>query len=304
MIASTQKSEVMFKRTGYKMMLLCAVMLSTAMTSCINESDAGCVQYAAKPYLVGGDGTVHSDAAVKSITAYLFSEGKFSHEIKSESDGRFLVSFDGTKTTTLVMLGYPDNDSLSVNTPKEGEDINEVSSSLLSINGNRSPEGFYYGCFNYAPSTLDTVSKEINIAMHPERATVRVVIENLYSRYGNGGNYSIELSGLRREVSFDGTIGGDSITYTPKTSFDAKNDLCSDVVNTLPTKNDESVTVKLYRNGMLLWNISEDSQDNSITLSGGDNKTVVIDVMRMTVALFSGSGINDWNNIPGSTTAD
>jgi len=200
------------------------------------------------------------------------------------------------------MLGYPDNDSLSVNTPKEGEDINEVSSSLLSINGNRSPEGFYYGCFNYASSTLDTVSKEINIAMHPERATVRVVIENLYSRYGNGGNYSIELSGLRREVSFDGTIGGDSITYIPKTSFDAKNNLCSDVLNTLPTNKGERVAVTLYKDGILVWQISEDNQGKDLTLSGGDNKIVVIDALRMTLVTFNGSNISDWNSTSGGST--
>jgi hypothetical protein len=292
----------MFKRTGYKMMLLCAVMLSTAMSSCINESDAGCVQYAAKPYLVGGDGTAHSDAAVKSITAYLFSEGKFSHEIKAESDGRFLVSFDGTKSTSLVMIGYPGNDSLNVNTPKEGEDISEVSAAVLKTRGNLSPEGFYYGCFNYAPSTLDTVSKEINVAMHPERAMMQVVMENLYSRYGNGGNYRIELSGLRREVAFDGTIGGDSITYTPKTSFDAKNNLCSEVVNTLPTKKGERVAVTLYKDGILMWQISEDNQGKALTLSGGDNKIVVIDALRMTLVTFSGSNISDWNSTSGGST--
>jgi hypothetical protein len=295
----------MFRRTGYKMMLLCAVTLSTAtMSSCINESDAGCVQYAAKPYLVGSDGTVHSDAAVKSIMAYLFSDGKFDHTLSAESDGRFLVSFDGTKTTTLVMFGYPDNDSLSVNVPKEGEDIENVSSSVLKTRGNLSPAGFYCGRYDYTPTKSDTLNKEVSVKMQSERATVKVVVENLISKYGSGGSYTIELSGLRSTVGFDGAIGGDSITYTPQTAFDSKSNLCSEAVNTLPTKKDESVTVNLYRNGMLLWKVSEDSQNNSITLSGGDNKTVVIDVMRMTVALFSGSGIDDWNNIPGNITAE
>jgi len=130
-----------------------------------------------------------------------------------------------------------------------------------------------------------------------------VVVENLISKYGSGGSYGIELSGLRSSVGFDGTIGGDSITYNPQTTFDTNNNLCSETVNTLPTKKDESVTVNLYRDGMLLWKISDDCQGNSITLSGGDNKAVVIDVMRMTAALFSGSAINNWNNISGSTTA-
>lgn len=292
----------MFKRTDYKIMLLFDVMLSvTVMSSCINESDGGCVQYAAKPYLVGSDGSEHSDTAVKSITAYLFSGGKFSHEIKAESDGRFLVSFDGTNTTTLVMFGYPGNDSLNVNTPKEGDDISEVSAAVLKTRGNLSPEGFYYGCFNYVPSTLDTISKEVNIAMHPERATMQVVIENLHSRYGNGGNYSIELNGLRSEIEFDGTIDGDSITYTPKTSFDAKDNLCSDIVNTLPTKKGERVDVALYRDGIFMWQISEDNQGKDLTLSGGDNKIVVIDALRMTLVTFNGSNINDWNSTSGGS---
>lgn len=285
-------------------MLLCAVVLSAAvMLSCINESDAGCVQYAAKPILVGSNGTAHSDKAVKSITAYLFSNGKFDHTLNAESDGRFLVSFNGTKTTTLVMFGYPDNDSLSVNVPKEGEDIENVSSSVLKTKGNLSPAGFYCGVYNYTPSKSDTLKKEISVKLQSERATVKVVVENLTSKYGSGGSYSVELCGLRSSVCFDGTIGGDSIIYTPQTAFDANNNLCSEAVNTLPTKKDESVTVNLYKNGMLLWKISDDSQGNSITLSGGDNKAVVIDVMRMTVALFSGSTINNWSNVSGSTTA-
>ena len=282
------------------MMFLCVVMLSaTAMTSCINESDAGCIQYAAKPRLVGSDGTERNDAAVKSITAYLFSEGKFSHEIKAESDGRFLVSFDGTKSTSLVMLGYPDNDSLSVNTPKEGEDINEVSSSLLPISGNRSPDGFYYGRYDYAPSKADPAEKTVNVSLQAERSTVNVVVENLKKIYGANGNYRIVLSGLRSAVSFDGEATGDSVSYELKSSFDGgKDNLCSETVSTLPTKEGEGVTVSVYYGDRIVMSLSDDTEDKTITLSCGEGKTIIINAETSTA--FTGSTINGWEEEPGN----
>jgi hypothetical protein len=296
----------MIKRTGYATTVLCAACLCvTALTSCINESDAGCVQYSAKPCLEYNDGVEHSDPAVKSVKAYLFSDGKFDHSVEAGSDGRFPVSFDGSKSTTLVMLGYPDNDSLSVNMPKEGESISEVSLSLLLSKGNLSPEGFYYGRFDYAPSTSDTLNKEISVALYSKRATVKVVVENLENKYGSGGNYSIELSGFRSKVSFDGTIGGDSVTYSPKVAFDNSNNLCSDAVNTLPTKKGEDVTVTILRDDVIIWQFSDDSQGNAITLLGGDNKVVVVDVTHKEAMVFDGSSINEWQNeYGGSYTVD
>lgn len=292
----------MFERTGYIMILLFDVMLSaTTMSSCINESDAGCVQYAARPGLIDSDGNEHSDTAVKSIKAYLFSEGKFDHEVKAESDGRFLVSFDGTKNTSLVMLGYPDNDSLSIKIPKEGEDIGNTSSLLLSSVGNLSPEGFYYGRLDYTISESNTIGKEVIVSMYAQRATIQIVVENLTAMYGSGGNYSIKLSGLRNAVDFDGTICGDSVTYSPKVTLDTNGNLCSEELNTLPTKKGEKLTVAIYRDGILECLSSRDNNGDFITLSGGDNKTVVIDVKQN--AIFTGSTIDGWQySSAGSTT--
>jgi hypothetical protein len=273
-------------------------MLSTAMSSCINESDAGCVQYAAKPYLVGSDGTVNSDTAVKSITAYLFSEGKFSHEIKAESDSRFLVSFDGTKNTSLVMIGYPGNDSLSVNTPKEGDDISEVSSAVLKTRGNLSPEGFYYGRYDYTPKPDDPVEKVVNVSLQAERATVKVVVENLKKIYGANGNYRIELSGLRSAVSFGGESTGDSVSYRLKSSFDdGKDNLCSETVSTLPTKEGESVTVSVYDADRIVMRLSNDVEGKAIKLLCGEGKTIILNVETSTA--FTGSTINGWEEEPG-----
>jgi len=259
-------------------MLSMALLPVTSLASCIYDGEAGCMQYAIKPCLANNQGVQLSDTTVKSISAYLFTEGTFERAVTAESDGRFIVSFNKSHDSSLVLFGYPAGDSLSVNIPKEGGSIEGVAVTLLSSTGNSSPRGLYYGCFNYTPSSSVSAGKEISVSMCTERATVHVVVENLTAMYGSGGDYNIELRGLRNELEFNDTISGDSITYTPEASFDNKENLCSNAVNTLPTKTGDSLQVTIYRNDKLIWQSAKDGDGNYVTLSGGDDKALLVDV--------------------------
>jgi len=269
----------MTERISYMFKVLSLVLSITGLTSCIYDNEASCMQYAVKPFLADNKGVQRSDTAVKSIRAYLFTRGKFEREITTESSGRFIVSFNKRLKSSLALLGYPSGDSLSVRVPEEGESMDDAAATLLSSTGNSSPEGLYYGCFNYTPSSsVVPSSEEISVPMCTKRATVHVVVENLTEMYGSGGDYIIELRGQRNEVAFNDTIMGDSITYTPKASFDNKDNLCSDAVYTFPTKNGERIQVTIYRDDKLIWQSSKDSGGNGVSLSDGDDKALLVNV--------------------------
>jgi len=288
----------MFKRTGNIFKMLSIALLSvTWLTSCIYETDSNCMLYTIKPCLEDNSGAQRNDTAVKRIVAYLFTRSKFEREVEAQSNGDFIVSFDKNVNTALLLWGYPSTDSLMVNIPKVDESINDVSLSLLSSMGNTVPDGLYYGRYDYKPSAQKPAGNEISVAMHTERAAVHVVVENLTEMYGSGGSYGIEISGFRNFVAFNDTIGGDSVTYNPKASFDTKNNLCSDAVYTLPTKIGEGVTVTIYRNDKLIWQSAKDSDGNAATLASGDNKALVVDVEKRGV----GFQIMSWNDYVVST---
>ena len=243
-------------------------LASLCLSSCINEDDSQCVQYAITPKVVDGNGKALPDTVAGRLHAYLFLNGKFDHIVTAESNGRFLLSFDGSKKASLVMVGSG-ADGTSVAQPYFGEDIDSV------MVNTSSPESIYYGQFDYTSQVHDSV-KSVEVKLVNMHATLRVAVRELHEYYGDG-NYSVKLSGLRNSLSYDGTVTGDSVTYAPKSSFISDQVLLTDSVNTLPTATNEAVTVGIYKNGTRIWQSSKDSAGNEVKLNPGDNKVVTID---------------------------
>jgi hypothetical protein len=254
------------------------------ITSCIDESHDMCMQYAVTAHLVDKNGKTLPDSTVDSVKAYLFIDDKFDHAVTPESDGYYLVSFDKSSTMNLVLIGLPEKDSLNISTPSRSDDIGSISVSALESSSKGAASGdyvlpsrLYYGRFDYLPDSTSTGSGSAVVTMTNKPVTLHVVVEELLDIYGEG-SYSVVLSGLHDAVAFDGSVTGDSITCTPEMSFDSKENLCSGAFHTFPTKSGESVTVSIYKGGLLMWQSSEDYLGNSITLSGGDDKCIIVDV--------------------------
>jgi hypothetical protein len=270
-----------------KLPLLPIVLVLLLATSCVNEDNSNCVQYAITTQLVDKKGTVLSDSTVGNVKAYLFLNNKFERIVTAESGGKYLISFDGNAKATLVAFGNMNSDSVSIHTPNEGDDISTISVGLLSTRSSTSyfssPTYLFYGRFDYTSVKSGSTTTAL-LPMYNQHARVHVVVKHLQTQFGSG-NYQIVLQGFRDAITFDGTITGDSVTYSPSAAFDTDDKYTSESINTLPTKSDEYVTVSIYKDGELFWQTSTDSDGNKVTLAAEDDKCFVIDVESINVFL-------------------
>jgi len=266
---------------------LLPIMLVLLATSCVNEDNSNCVQYAITTQLVDKKGTVLSDSTVGNVKAYLFLNNKFERIVTAESGGKYLISFDGNAKATLVAFGNMNSDSVSIHTPNEGDDISTISVGLLSTRSSTSyfssPTYLFYGRFDYTSVSKGSTTTAL-LPMYNQHARVHVVVKHLQTQFGSG-NYQIVLQGFRDAITFDGTITGDSVTYSPSAAFDTDDNYTSESINTLPTKSDEYVTVSIYKDGELFWQTSTDSDGNKVTLAAEDDKCFVIDVESINVSM-------------------
>jgi len=281
------------------MILFTSLLLMWLTTSCVNEDNSNCVQYAITTQLVDKSGTVLPDSTVGKVNAYLFLNNKYDHIVTAESDGKYLISFDGNTKATLVAFGNMNTDSVNIHTPNEGDDISTISVGLLATRSSASyfssPTYLYYGRFDYTSTTSGTTTTAL-LPMYNQHARVHVVAKHLESQFGSG-NYQTVLQGFRNAITFDGTITGDSVTYSPSGALDNNDVYTSEAVNTLPTKTDESVTVSIYKDGTLLWQTSTDADGNKVTLAAEDDKAFVIDVQKLDFTLQ----VMSWNDYQQST---
>ena len=271
------------KYAGIMTFLFIPLLVMWLTTSCVDEDNSNCVQYALTTQLVDKSGNVLPDSTVGSVKAYLFINNKFDHIVTAESDGKYLISFDGNAKASLVAFGNMNSDSVNIHTPNEGDDISTISVGLLATRSSASyfssPTYLFYGKFDYTSVSSGSTTTAL-LPMYNQHARVHVVAKHLQSQFGNG-TYQIVLQGFRDAITFDGTVTGDSVTYSPSGTFDSNDYYTTEAVNTLPTKTDESVTVQVYRDGTLLWQTSTDSSGNKVTLAAEDDKAFVIDVQRL-----------------------
>jgi len=263
------------------------ILSALFMESCINEDNSNCVQYALTTQLVDKSGAVLPDSTVGNVKAYLFINSKFERIVTAESSGKYLISFDNSAKATLVAFGNMNSDSVNIHTPNEGDSISTVSVGLLSTRSGTSyfssPTYLFYGRFDYTSMSSGNTTTAL-LPMYNQHAQVHVVVKHLQAQFGSG-TYQIVLKGFRDAITFDGTVTGDSVTYSPSGTFDSNDYYTTEVVNTLPTKTNEYVSVSIYKDGTLLWQASKDADGNKVTLAAEDNKVFVIDVQKIDIVM-------------------
>ena len=268
---------MIIKRLHIISVFLFTMTVVLCLPSCINENDSMCVQFDVGHQLVDTAGAVLPDSLTGRLKAYLYLDGKFSNIVTSSSDGRFQISFYKNSTASLVLIASPRKGNIDINEPKVGDDIDNYALSVNSISGF---DDFYYGRFDYAPNSSNsqwqTVTNLTNM-----RAHVHVLVKDLNTVFGNEGTYSVKLSGLHSSITFAGTADGDSITATPAVTFLKNGDLLSDKVSAWPTKNGESVTLAILKDGNPIWVSNLDSSDKPVKLYAGDDKVFLVDCSQM-----------------------
>lgn len=250
----------------------------------IVEDGSMCVQYAVVPKPVTKTGQVLSDTLTAGMKAYLFIDGRFSRTVEPERDGRYLISFDGTAKASLVFFAATKADTATVRTPAEGERMEAAAVKAggltrAGVQGQDSLSGIYYGRYDYSSPT-GSADLQVAVPVSNRCARIRVVIKRIVEYYGKGGGYTLSITGLRGSLNYDGTVTGDSVTYTPSAAFDAEGKLCTAPLKVLPNAMGEHLTLTLYKDGKMLWQSGVDQNRKPVTLSAGDDVVMIADVER------------------------
>jgi hypothetical protein len=282
--------------------LLSITLLLLLTASCIDESHIGCVQYAIATQLVDTKGNPMGESVSEPTLAYLFLNDKFDHVVTSESDGRYLISFDENSKASLVVFGNMNTDSFRICTPNVGDDISETSVNLIPKTRVSELQDIYtahlyYGRYDYTADSAGS-TKVVLLPLLDRQVKLHVVVQGLRETYGEG-DYKIVLEGLHNAVAFDGTVIGDSVSYHPTASFANNGDLVSETLRTLPTKTGEAVMLSIYKGDSELWHSSLDSDGKQITLAGGEDKVVVINVARREFSMV----VEPWSDYLNQNTS-
>ncbi len=261
--------------------VLISLLITTIITSCINEDDSECVQYAVTAHAVDKAGNNISGSVVNGKEALLFINNRFEHAVTPENDGRYLISFDGGSKASLVIFGNISNDSLSMKTPIVGDSIENLSVTVnaqtrMSQSTAYLPNYLFYGRFDYAPVNKKN-ELAVSLPLYNKRARLRVVLKNLQDRFGSG-NYTVKIEGFRNAMAFSGEITGDSVSYEQSGTFNSDGSYVTEALNVLPNKNGEYVTLSVYKNGVLLLSTSADENGKQVTLAAGDDDCMIVDV--------------------------
>ena len=221
---------------------------------------------------------------VRHMKAYLFIDGRFSRTVEPERDGRYLISFDGTAKASLVFFAATKADTATVRTPAEGERMEAAAVKAggltrAGVQGQDSLSGIYYGRYDYSSPT-GSADLQVAVPVSNRCARIRVVIKRIVEYYGKGGGYTLSITGLRGSLNYDGTVTGDSVTYTPSAAFDAEGKLCTAPLKVLPNATGEHLTLTLYKDGKMLWQSGVDQNRKPVTLSAGDDVVMIADVER------------------------
>ena len=266
--------------------------LLSLLASCINDDYSGCVQYSLTVSQTDSVGNALTAEVKGNMMAYLFIDGKFDRIVTSDPDGSYKISYDGKLgNASLVAIGTSQKDSANMFTPAVGTDMNSMSVSVKrdSITGEYLlPSSLYYGTYDISSQAAGSEAVYGNIVMKNKPARLHVVIRQLKQYFGDR-DYRVELSGFRSKMTYSGKITGDSIVYSPSSSFEGADQLVTKPINTFPTQDGEYLTVSVYGNASatggksrasaksLIWDTNRDIDGNLVKLNSGDDKVVIVD---------------------------
>lgn len=284
-------------------------MLVPLVCSCINDDESLRVQYNVGVRLATRSGGLLPDSVAGSVHAYMFVDGRYSHEVSREPDGRYYLCFDNRQAMRLVAVGLGSGDSVSLVSPVVGDSLGSVCARLRYPGASRSVSGsagtitevtpmsyICYGSFSYKPSDALRDSSLATLTMMNKNVRIHVVIRNLLSQMG-AGKYTVKLEGFRSALAFDGSTTGDSVVYEPHGGFDSDGVFSTDIINAMPTAEGDSVTFTLYKNDNPIFKRTTDSSGVPITLSPEDDKAIVVDVGVMGVSLR----VMPWSEVNSGT---
>lgn len=272
-----------FTKHILSLLLPCAAIVLPAACGIV-EDGSMCVQYSVVPKPVTKTGETLPDTLTGGMKAYLFIDGRFNRTVESERDGRYLISFDGRGKASLVFFAARKADTATVRTPAEGERMEAAAIKAgglarAGIEAQDSLSGIYYGRYDYQSPT-GNAELQVAVPVSNRCARIRVVVKRIAEYYGKGDGYTLSISGLRGSLTYDGTVTGDSVVYTPAASFDAEDRLCTIPLTVLPNATGEHLTLTLYKNGRMLWQSGVDQDRKPVTLSAGDDVVMIADVER------------------------
>lgn len=262
---------------------LCVMMIHS-LSSCINDSDGGCVQYAVSTRLVDKAGNALPDSVARMSSAYMFLNGKYSYSVPYGSDGCFHVSFNGCDDARLVVFADRNVSGFSTESPSRGTDIESSAVSLDSISqpdDSARQSRLYYGSLSFSdivPDETDTA----RVVMADRLARVRIAVARELTE-GESADYSVRISGICTGMRYDGKMTDSYTTCTPAMGMQQDGSLMSATMAMFPSGT--PLKVEIYHGSRLLAETTTDSGGSALEAESGDNKVFVINIYSGTLGI-------------------
>jgi hypothetical protein len=272
-------------------------LLTCTLQSCIFEDMGSCAQYELTVKIVGTDGYELPSGTVDTVNVYLFDKTGFVRMVSTDKNNNFIFGYNKDEPLTIVTWGNMKRDSLLVPTLKQGETIDEALVELRKIEEyNLSSTDLFYARYSVhgdsvVSETASAGSSKV-LALRSSAAstdTMTLTLQRMVASLSITGQYMSERFGTdtagyhfvvrstKDALNFLGTPAGDTASYTPATSMNEKGQLVTSVIRVLPTPDEGTLTIELYRGSNLLYSTTTDSNGDSLNAVAGKQLNVLLD---------------------------
>lgn len=281
--------------------MVCVIMMTQALTSCIRDDGKNCVQYVVAAQLVNRDGVAFPDSIANLSSAYLFINGNFSREVEYAEDHCYHIRFNGCDNLQLAVFGDKDINDFGIISIGNGSALDKRAvrlDSLIQPDDTLKQSKMFYGLLDFStiiPEETDTAK----IIMYDRLARIRFLFTKRCIEKYDGQIDAITVQGVRTGFSYDGNVHSETVTLTPKLGNVADSTKVSQTFSTfaLPTP----LVVTLWCNATrsetkdsaVLFATTTDYQGNPLKAEEGEDKVFIVDLFGEgnTVGIM----IKDWD---------
>ena len=242
------------------------LLLMMCASSCIYDH-YHTMQFNIHIHAVDDNGKQLPDYAIQGQHLYFFLDERYSAELYPDANGNYFSSFPEGTVVQFVSVASEDSTAFRFNTPVTGDHIHEWYAEVLDYN--------YIPPLYYGSTILQEGSDNVQIVMKDIRCRFRVLVRNLRNRMGDGV-YFTGIGGLRKAITYEGEGCGDLVDCTMGGAMQSDGSWLSNEQISLPTAPNEGVTVRLYREGEVVFYSDVDDDGNLMQLHAGDDVCFVV----------------------------
>lgn len=276
-------------------MIALGILLS--LSGCVSENNCyrTVLKDFLKPQLVDSHGTAVTDSLAHLAGVYEFANGRFVGELTPQASGLYPLPVNDCDNIVVVALATHFVDDFNMHIPEKGSPDSDIWAELMRTtqkDNNVISGKLWYGSWIYPSGERPTGTVILPMTNHAAR--LRLVVKHFTSKY-ESTDCTVRVSGLGQSIGYDGNISGGSMTYNLTAHVNSDGELVSEYINVLPTPEGRKISIAVMQNGQSIINLGTEDE---LTLSSGEDKTVIYDVSTSTLSM----SVGDWTEASSEVT--